>query len=111
MNFKNILKEPPTLFIVLNILDAIFTYISLIGINTANELNPFYRYLFVLFGISGGLIILKTMGILFMLYIYYKFINEKNRYILIKVFKYINLAYILIVLNNLYWIIRKIYII
>jgi hypothetical protein len=110
MKIKEILKDPMLVFIVLNLLDAVFTYIFMIGTHSSNELNPIYRGLFVLFGVGESLILLKMIGILCMAYIYYILIDNNKRPTLTRAFKYINIFYILIVLNNLYWIIRNLYI-
>lgn len=109
MKFKELLKDPMLLFVILNILDALFTYITLRGSTASSELNPIYRGLFDIFGVGVGLILLKMIGVLLMAYIYYVLIDKNKRYILTKTFKYINVVYILIVLNNVYWTIRNLY--
>ena len=107
MKIKELLKDPMLLFIFLNILDAVFTYIFLVNTHISHELNPIYKTLFGILGIGITLIILKIITILCMAYIYYVLIYKDKRYILIKAYKYINTFYIFIVLNNLYYVIFK----
>lgn len=107
---KNKFNIQIEIFILLNILDAFLTYIVLSGENVAGEINPIYNFLFESFGIAEGLVILKIFGIISMMFIYYILIEEKYRIKASWVLICINIFYILIVINNLYWVLRKFYI-
>ena len=110
MKIMKKLKYPILIFAILNILDAIFTYIVLTRTSPLNELSPIYKGLFEIFGVGTSLALLKTLGIIFMIYIYYVLTGENMRHIMDKTLKYINVFYIFIVLNNLYCVFRTIYI-
>jgi len=107
MKIKELFKDPVMIFCILNLLDALFTYMALIKSTDSGELNPIYRILFDFFGIGAGLAFLKIIGVLCMAYIYYILIDKDKQYILTKAFKYINIVYVFIVLNNLYYVVFK----
>ena len=90
------------IFIILNILDAVLTYLVLSGKDHINELNPIYRNLFEVCGLTEGLIIIKTGGMFLITLVCYTLVNKENEHTLTKTFKYLNIFYVLIVINNLY---------
>jgi hypothetical protein len=110
MKINTFLKQL-LIFIILNIFDTILTYSILNENNLINELNPIFRNLFINYGILISLISVKLIGISILFLMYYKFIIENKKYIMIKTLKYINIVYIFIVLNNIYWLLQSIFII
>lgn len=91
-------------FVILNALDLILTYFVLIDppFPNVHELNTVYSSLFPYIGILGSLLLLKT--ILALIYIkmvtYFCITDEKT---MNKAMIVINFAFVLIVINNLYW--------
>ena len=122
------IKKGLIIFTALQILDLIFTYTSLVGKNPATELNPLYIHTFALFGILGGLIAIKCIGIIGVFSTIYWLMTKKDELMVIntwyikfnsaknvgqitlKMLKYINVVYVLIVINNIYWNLRNSYI-
>ncbi len=111
MNYKSSIDKQIIIFIILNVLDVILTYFILVESSYINELNPVYNFLFGLFGLITGLVIFKLSGFIILSYIMYVLTINGDVYasIKIKTIKIINIFYILLILNNLYWAITKIY--
>ncbi len=91
-------------FTILNMLDLILTYFILIDPPnpSVHELNPFYSSLFPYIGFLGSLLLLKTTLII----IYIKMVTHfctDNEKIMNRAMIVINFAFVLIVINNLYW--------
>lgn len=116
-------------YTILNYIDALLTFIILSNINVVGlqETNKIYVYVFSFIGIFFGLFLIKTIGILIFWFLYKSMmseikntIDEKFKEISIKYHIritrenlitfvngaciFLNLVYILIVLNNLYWL-------
>ena len=115
-------------YAVLNYIDALITYLILSNLNDAriHETNQLYVFIFSVFGMLFGLFLLKTIGILMYWLMYYSVVKnikettdekfkelskkmhitmtrENNTKFLNNSCIFLNLIYVLIVINNLYW--------
>ncbi len=93
------------IFIGLNILDLIFTYIVLsnptqIGVN---ELNSIYAYLFKSVGMLFALLLIKIVGIILMI-ILFNHTYKQDPSTISKFMIIINISYVLLVINNIFWV-------
>jgi len=109
MNLKYItenikyLHKQLKIYISLNILDLLLTYIAFTYTKPLGlvELSPIYSYLFSVIGILGGLLLIKILGSIIMILLFNDIYpkNPKLTNIFMTIF---NIIYILIVINNTY---------
>ena len=85
-------------FSILNILDGHSTYLVVHNSSLRSERNPFARFIFKLFGLKPGIIILKSVSVIMLPVIYIFF--RSLRYELNLVITFANAFYIFVVWNN-----------
>lgn len=116
-------------YAVLNYIDALITYLILSNLNDPriHEYNQLYVYIFPIFGMLFGLFLFKTFGIAIYWFMYYSVVKnirettdekfkelskkihitmtrENNTRFLNNSCIFLNIVYVLIVINNLYWL-------